>query len=449
MTTNELEFLPAALEIQDTPPLPAGRYILWAIMLLFSFAVVWATLGQVDIVGVAQGKIVPSSRVKVIQPLETGVVRTIYVNEGDHVEKGQALIELDSTQTGADREQIREQQLALKLDRARLLTILDTLKKRPVTHNQGQLTHDKFTDLTEATPAQISRQRGRAQSQLNEYHARMDVLKDEKRQRRADRGGILQRIAQLNATIPLVTERANALKGLLEKDLAPRSRWLELEQQRIEQVKERDVQKKNLMSIEAAMANISQRQAAQKAGFETQILTDLAGVQDRITALEQELIKAEKRITLQSLRAPVAGTVHQLAVHTIGGIVTPAQELMHIVPEEDAIEVEAWIANRDIGFVHNGQEAEIKVETFPFTKYGTIDAELINVSNDATPDEHLGLVYAARVKMRATTMKVKDKIVNLTPGMAVTVEVKMGKRRLIEYLTAPLLRYKDESVHER
>lgn len=122
---------------------------------------------------------------------------------------------------------------------------------------------------------------------------------------------------------------------------------------------------------------------------------------------------------------------------------------MHIVPREGAIEVEAWLANKDIGFVHEGQKAEIKVETFPFTKYGLIEAEVINVSNDATPDERLGLVYAMRVKMFKTTIKVKEKIVNLTPGMAVTVEMNMGKRKLIEFLLSPLLRYKDESVRER
>ena len=154
-------------------------------------------------------------------------------------------------------------------------------------------------------------------------------------------------------------------------------------------------------------------------------------------------------MTLQKLTAPVAGKVHQLAVHTIGGVVTPAQELMHIVPIAGNLEVEAWLPNKDIGFVEDGQPAVLKVETFPFTLYGTIDAEVINVSNDATPDERLGLVYAMRVKMHQTTMQVKEKIVNLSPGMAVTVEVNMGKRRLIEFLLSPLLKYKNEAMRER
>ncbi|MDK1030159.1 MAG: HlyD family type I secretion periplasmic adaptor subunit [Anaerolineae bacterium] len=438
---DELEFLPAALEIQETPPLPMSRYILWAIMLFFVIAITWACIGEVDIVGVAQGKIIPSGKVKIIQPLETGLVRNIFVKEGDRVEQGQALIELDTTLVGAEHTQVKEQQLALKLDRARLLSVLDYVNETDKA--------DHFIGIHEANDAQINLQRERINQQINEYTARGEALKDEKRQRQADRRAVGNRIQQLDATIPLITERVKALEDLLKKDLVARTQWLELEQERIEQVKERDIQKNNLVSLDASIANINQRLAATKAEFESQLLKELTDAENRIVVFEQEKVKAEKRITSQTLNAPVAGTVHQLAINTIGGVVTPAQELMHIIPDEGGIEVEAWLLNKDIGFVHEGQKAEIKVETFPFTKYGLIDAEIINVSNDAIPDERLGLVYAMRVKMFKTTIKVKEKIVNLTPGMAVTVEIKMGKRKLIEFLLSPLLRYKDESVRER
>lgn len=439
---EDLEFLPAALEIQETPPLPMSRYILLAIMLFFTIAIIWASIGEVDIVGVAQGKIIPSGKVKIIQPLETGVVTNILVREGEKVEAGQPLVELDTTLTGADHESIKEQQLALKLDRARQLTILDTL-------NKTQTPDDHFIELSEATPEQIRLQKERARSSLNEYRAKIEALKDEQRQRQSERNAVSQRIEQLDATIPLISERAKSLEDMAKKNMVPRVQWLELEQERIEQVKERDVQNNNLASLAAAIANINQRLAVQKAEFESQVLTELADAENRIAAFEQEKVKAEKRFMLQKLAAPVSGKVHKLAIHTIGGVVTPAQELMHIVPDEDAIEVEAWLPNKDIGFVHEGQAAEVKVETFPFTKYGVIDGEVLNISNDAIPDEHLGLVYAMRVKMHKTIMRVEEKIINLSPGMAVTVEVNLGKRRLIEYLLSPLLRYKDESVRER
>ncbi|GJM05257.1 MAG: HlyD family type I secretion periplasmic adaptor subunit [marine bacterium B5-7] len=437
----ELEFLPAALEIQQTPPLFMSRYIVWAIMTFFTVGVIWSWVGHVDIVSVAMGKIVPSSRVKIIQPLETGVIREIYVKEGDVVNAGDILIELDPTLTDADQAQTKDQQRALKLDRARIQTILDKVG------NQKQT--DYFSELTDATPAQIKLQKDRISKQLNEYYSLLAALKDEKKQRQAERGAISERIIQLDSTIPLITERAKSIADLLKKDLIPRAQWLELEQERIEQVQERNVQKSNSSMVDSAIANINQRQSAQKAEFEKTLLIELTDVENRITAFTQEMVKADNRVTLRNLTSPVTGTVHQLAIHTIGGVVTPAQELMHIIPHDDPVEVEAWLPNKDIGFVQAGQEAAIKVETFPFTKYGLVDAEVLNVSNDATPHENMGLFYAMRVKMFQTTMQVKEKLINLSPGMAVTVEVNLGKRRLIEFLLSPLLRYKDESVRER
>jgi membrane fusion protein, hemolysin D len=438
---DELEFLPAALEIQQTPPLPMARYIVWAIVTFFTIGVIWSWVGYVDIVSVAMGKIVPSSRVKIIQPLETGMVRAIYVKDGDNVQAGDVLIELDPTLTDADQMQTKEQQLALKLDRARILTILDIV--------DNEEDKDYFLELNDATPSQIKLQKDRINKQLNEYSALKAALKDEKTQRQAERAATVERIKQLDSTIPLVTERAKSLEDLLKDNMVPRVQWLELEQERIEQVQERNVQKNNSRMVDSAIANINQRLSAQKAEFEKTLLTELSDIENRISAFNQEMVKADKRVTLQKLTSPVTGTVHQLSIHTIGGVVTPAQELMHIIPHDDPVEVEAWLPNKDIGFVNEGQEAEIKVETFPFTKYGLVQGEIVTVSNDATPDENLGLVYAMRVSMEKTTMNVKDKVVNLSPGMAVTVEVNLGKRRLLEYLLTPLLRYKDESVRER
>jgi hemolysin D len=450
---DELEFLPAALEIQETPPLSLSRYILWSIMLFFCLALIWAVIGQVDIVGVAQGKIVPSGRIKTIQPVETGVVRSLRVSEGDLVHEGQPLVELDATLTGADREQLAEQQLTLRLEQERLLALLEYLTAADSDIRDPQALNrpleDRFHVLSQATDIQIARQVERMQSQIRDHEARTGALQDEQRQRQAEHAAVRQRILQLEETLPLITEQAASIAELLQKGMAARNQWLELERERIEQVRELEVQKNNLLMLEASSAGIEQRIASLRAEFESQLRSELAQTEDRLRGIDQELVKAEKRVTLQTLAAPVAGRVHQMMVHTIGGVVTPAQTLMHIVPADEAIEIEAWLPNKDIGFVQTGQDAVIKVETFPFTRYGTIAGEITHVSNDATPDEKLGLVYAVRANMRSTTVPVDGKIVNLSPGMAVTVEVKMGKRRVIEYLMSPLLRYKDESIRER
>ncbi len=151
----------------------------------------------------------------------------------------------------------------------------------------------------------------------------------------------------------------------------------------------------------------------------------------------------------QNITAPINGTVQQLQVHTIGGVVQPAQALMQIVPEDAPMEIEAWILNKDIGFVEEGQIAEIKIDTFNFTKYGIIDGTLTHIFDDAVSDEEQGLRYLANVKIDKEWMQVDKRKIRLSPGMSVAVEVKTGQRRLIEYFLSPLLRFKQESLGER
>jgi len=188
-----------------------------------------------------------------------------------------------------------------------------------------------------------------------------------------------------------------------------------------------------------------QHRAALNAQTKLRWLAELAELEIRLQSFVQEIIKAQARVNESYPAAPVAGTVQQLAVNTLGGVVGAAEKLMLIIPDGEALQIEAWISNKDIGFVHDGRTVEIKVETFPFTKYGVINGEIINVSNDAIPEENQDLVYLAQVRVARTTLWVKGKLVNLS----VTIEVNMGKRRLIEYLLTPLLRYKDEGLQER
>ncbi|MEZ5524420.1 MAG: HlyD family type I secretion periplasmic adaptor subunit [Pseudomonadales bacterium] len=200
--------------------------------------------------------------------------------------------------------------------------------------------------------------------------------------------------------------------------------------------------------LQATLQSLDGQLATLKAETQT-ALNELADTNQSISQLRQELIKAQQRNQQQVITTPIKGSVQQLATHTVGGVVTPAQELMLIVPEASQLEVEAQILNKDIGFVEEGQIAEVKIDTFNFIRYGTINAEITHLSNDAISDEKLGLVYLSRVLIKETQMLVNDKLVNLSPGMSVTVEIKTGKRRIIEYFLSPLLRYKQESIRER
>ncbi len=437
---HELQFLPAALEIQETPPSPIGRAITWSIVILFTIAILWACFGKVDIVATAQGKVIPSDRTKIIQPLEIGSVSIIHVKEGQSVKKGDPLIELDTTGTQADATRLGNEYSTAQAELARATALIIAMQSHtaPIAH---------WPNTTSADVLEPQKQL--LASQWQQHQATLSSLDNEKLRRQAELIGTEEQIKKLAATLPIITERAESLKTLADKQLAPRHTYLELEQQRIEQTQDLAIQKQRRQELIANLAQLKEQRKAEAADALNKALAELNEAKRRGQGLNQESIKADQRNQLLRLTAPVDGIVQQLAVHTIGGVVTPAQQLMVIVPKDEGIEVEAIIANRDIGFVREGQIAEVKVDAFPYTKYGAIDAELINVSNDAVADEKLGLVYSARVFLTQNAIRVEDKMINLSPGMSVTVEVKTGKRKLIEYVLSPLMQYADESVRER
>lgn len=439
---DEREFLPAALEIQETPPSPIGRAISWSIILLFTIAVIWACIGKVDIVAVAHGKIIPSARTKVIQPLEIGTVRAIHVREGQAVTAGEVLIELDATSADADEERIARELLDARMDLARTTALIKTVESAT-----GKQVIPEWP--READADAITTQQKLLNSRLHEHRAKLAGLDNQIQQRQAEQSETQEVLEKLQATLPLITERASSMKHLADGGMAARDKYLEVEQSRIEAQQDLAAAQEKLKGIQSAIRQARYQRKATEAELMNSALDRANEAEGRAEGLEQELIKAQQRSYLQQLTAPVSGVVQQLAVHTVGGVVTPAQTLMVVVPKEHNIEVEAEIANKDIGFIFAGQSAEVKVEAFPFTKYGLIDAELRNVSMDAVADEKQGLIYLARVMLKKSAIQVGERLVDLSPGMAVTVEVKTGERRLIEYIFSPLMQYISESVRER
>ncbi len=445
MPKPEHEFLPAVLEVQETPPSPLGRAVAWTLLALVTITIVWACVGEVDIVASAQGKIIPGGRDKLIQPLEAGVVRAIHVQEGQRVAAGEVLIELDATVSNADEERLGQEWRQARLDAARS----QALAAYELRGDSLRVPSGAFAGIDDVSPDQLSQHRALLQSQLNEYSARLAAFSSEVAQRQAERAGTGRLVEKLQATLPMASERATALKTLAEKNLASRQNYLELEQARLEQQHDLAAQQEHVKEIDAAIATVRRQRDALLAEIKARALAERADAERRVTAAEQELRKAEQRQRLQRLTAPVAGSVHQLEVHTLGGVVTPAQALMIIVPDDQALEVEAWLANKDIGFVEAGQIAEVKIDAFPFTKYGTLDAAVVHVSSDAVADENLGLVYKAKVHLEKATIDVGGKHIPLSPGMSVTAEIKTGKRKLIEYVLSPVMEYAGESGRER
>lgn len=432
-TPDELAFLPAALEIQETPPSPTGRALTGCLIALVFAAVAWASLGHIDIVAVAPGKVIPSDRVKVIQPLATGQVRAIHVREGQVVKRGEVLIELDPTVPQAERDRLERQLLDEQavLDRQRAFAQwLETGRAARGTLDEGL-------------------QRTLLDQRIAEHRAKLAALDQSLARGRAELQATQMRIERGERTLPLITARATSLATLAEQNLVARNSSLELEQERIEAEQDLATQRANLQSTQASILELTEQRNAlhMQAQRETSETVEDSG--RKIAALRQEIVKAKTVTEQQSLTASVDGVVQQLKVHTIGGVVTPAEELMVIVPNDQPLEVEALVFNRDIGFVTEGQAATVKVDAFPFTRYGAIDGDLLTVSKDAASDEKLGLVYPTRVRLAKTHMRIDAKDVDLSAGMAVTVEIKTGQRRLIEYFLSPLIQATGEAARER
>jgi hemolysin D len=461
---DEIAFLPAALEILETPASPVGRAMGLVIILVFATALAWACLGEVDITASAQGKIIPSGRTKVIQPFETSVVRAIHVRDGQKVKAGDVLIELDPTINEAERGQQRNDLIAAQLDIARLKAALAAVvdpdtSVDPITY---------FHPPAAASPDAVATQKRFLLDQVSEHHAKVTSQERQQAEKEAEHATAAATIAKLETLIPLLDQRVDIRETLYNHQTGSKWNYLEILQAATEQKEELKVQKKKLEQAAASVAAIIATLAQTRAEFGRTLSGELAEAQRKAGSLAHAVIKAEEKVRLQELTAPTDGVVQQLSVHTIGGVVTPAQTLLVLVPQESRLEIEAMVSNRDIGFVHEGQPVEIKIDTFNFTRYGLLHGEVLSVSNDAiardkqtdpTKPGNTGeptsepkgqeLSYAARVSMDRTQMQVEDKVVNLSPGMAVTVEIKTGSRRIINYLLSPLLKYRHESLRER
>ncbi len=435
---DEVEFLPAALEVLESPPSPTARYTFWTLTALLIIGLAWSFIGELDIVAVADGRTIPAGQTKVIQPLEQGIVRAIRVQNGQHVKAGERLVELDPTTAGADMRRLTAELIAARLDAARLeasASPADALRR--FAPPAGTPKH--LVDLHTAMLA----------SQVDEHLSRLAGLDSELQRRNAERKTVEADIARLENALPLLRSRSQARTELADKGFGSRLLALELQQQQIEMEYALKGQRHRREESAAAVEALQRQRRQIQSEYLKVVLSQRDESQRKAAGLEEEFLKAQQRHGLQTLTAPLDGVVQQLAIHTIGGVVTPAQVLMVIVPDNTPLEVEATVQNRDIGFIQPGQDVEVKIETFLFTKYGTIPGKVISVSRDAVQDEKRGLIYPIRIALERSAINVDGRQVDLGAGMALTAEVKTDRRRVIDYLLSPIARYRQESLRER
>jgi hemolysin D len=436
---HELAFLPAQLELVETPVHPAPHWTMRIIVILTILILLIGVFGKLDIVVSAKGKFVPDERVKVIQPAITGVVREILVHDGQLVKAGQLLVKLDTTQAAADADKAVSSKLDAELGAGRANALLAAQ-------------HDNHPPLVEnvdgAPEARMLEAQRFAEGAYREYQDNIDSAQAELLKQEAALDSTRQEIAKLQATAPLAREQANDYRSLAGEKYVAQSDYLDKEQTALGQEHELAAQQSHARELAAGIAEQRADIESTASKFRRDQLNELEKDTQQVTQSRDDETKAQTRQALLSLSAPVGGTVQQLATHTLGGVVTTAQALMEIVPD-DTLEVEAQLENRDIGFVDVGQTAAIKVEAFPYTRYGFIQGTVVSVSNDAVQDKKSGLTFPVRIRLSTSRIHVENKWITLTPGMEITADIKTGKRSVAGYFLGPLMENAQESMRER
>ncbi|MYM37526.1 HlyD family type I secretion periplasmic adaptor subunit [Duganella sp. FT94W] len=409
---REAEFLPASLALQETPVSPSARLLARLMVAMVLVLLAWAYFGQIDIVVNAMGQIVPGARTKLIAAVEVASVKAVHVEEGQAVRRGDVLVELDASAFDAERDKAVGDRGMYVLQAARsqaLMAAIDAMRKPllPPVPGIGAAQHLAAQQYLEG--------------QYLDFAAKVKKADDD-----------VQRCTQ---ALPLARKQVDDYRELTQSHDVPYHAYLEKEQ--------------TLIDLEGQLAAARNQRGALIAEGRRTALDALTEANRLAAGLTQDALRAASQSRLQVLRAPVDGTVQQLTVHTVGGVVPAAQPLMSVVPTDAQVEIEAVLENKDMGFVREGQTAEVKVDAYEYTKYGTIPAHVVHLSHDAVADEKKNMTYLARVVLDRAWVLVDGQRQPLAPGMTVSVEIKTGSRRVVEYVLSPLLQHGRESFNER
>lgn len=426
----------AAAGLAQHPPALAARMVSLGICAMAALAVAYACVARLDVVITAQGKVIPSGRSKTVQPLEPGVVRHIAVRDGQRVKAGDVLLELDPTTTEADRDRLQQELWEAGTDAARLQALAGA---------------GAMAAPADVPAAVVARQRALLASRQAEQQARLASLEADHARRSADRDAIAAALDRMRQSLPLVKKKHEMREELSRTGHIAEAGLIDTRLELINLEKEIAVQTNRLHEADAGIRGVASQRSQTVAEFQARSGGELAEALRKQGSLQQELVKAQQRRELQVLRAPIDGVVQQLAVTTVGGVVTQAQPLLTIVPEHAPLEVEAQVMNRDVGHIRAGQRVVTKIETFDFTRFGYIEGEVQWVGTDAVQDPKLGAVYPVRIKLHASQTPHATAGVRgiVAPGMAVVADVRTDSRRMIEYFLAPMLRYQQEALRER
>ena len=432
-TKDKHEFTPLLVEIEERPTSPLGRSLLWALLAFITIGLLWLFLAKIDIVVSARGKVVPDGEIKTLQPVETGVISSILITEGQHVKKGQVLMEIDPSVTESDLASKQQNLALLELETDRLNALIND---RPFIPNPGC-----------KESAAISTQQLMYISTKSAYEQQRQVLQEQIRQNdeatqtaKADKSRLKQLLASAK-------EREDRLKEVL--DIIAKKDYEDAKNQRVEYQEQLTMKEHVIAQSNGKLHELNQQLKLTAQEYRNKLLAELTQKSKEATALRTEVETIAFRHSKQHITAPVDGYIGKLLVHTVGGVVTPAEKLVTLIPKDVPLIIKATVQNQDIGFITKGMDVAVKIDTFDFQKYGLINGKVKHIANDAIEDEKLGPVYEISIEPTNTTLKVEGQILPIRAGMSVTAELKVGKRRVIEFFIYPMIKYLDEGLSVR
>ncbi|MCS3926223.1 hemolysin D [Bradyrhizobium elkanii] len=465
-TRSDHEFLPAALEILEMPPSPVGIALLWIICLLACSVLAWSYWSRIDVVAVAQGKIQPSGRVKIIQPREPGTIVTIHVQNGQLVTEGQELVGLESGEADADVNELAARLGAFRGESIRRRAALRAIEAR-------QRAESSAIEWDEDIPGEIREREALVlRGVLDQLNVKVAELEAEKRQKQLERDLYSATSNALETLVATLQERVDMRSSLVRTGSGSKADLIDSLERLQDQKAKLATARGQFAESEASLDVLSERIGGSYSDFAAENLQKLVEAEREIDGIQHRLAKARVRQKHMVLRSPIAGRVSAMSVTTLGQVVNTGEEIMRIVPEAVGLEIECYIPNRDIGFVRPGQAAVVKIESLPFTRYGTINATLLNIQHDAIPEpdanqtegnpirplENRGfagaqrtqnLVFPATLRPEVVSVVADGAAVPLSPGMAVSVEIKTGSRRILEYVFSPLVEITARAFKER
>lgn len=429
-TKDKHEFRPLLVEIEERPINPLGRTLLWTIIALIVLASAWLYFAKIDVVVSARGKVIPDGEIKILQPIETGVISSILVKEGEMVKEGQTLMEIDPSVTETDLESKKATLALLEMEMRRLSALIED---KPFDIDDGRY------DATDAATQQLIY----LTTKLSQEQS-LQMIEKQMQQVREQIGAAEIDIERLTKLAENAREHEERLFKVI--DIVARNEYESVRKERIDYDDQIRMKRHEVSQLEVKSKELSSQKQYTIQDYNNKLLDELTAKSKEATALKVEVRAIEFKKSKQRITAPVDGYIGKLMVHTIGGVVTPAEKLISVIPKDVPLVIKATVMNQDIGFIKDGMEAAIKIDTYNFQKYGLLRGIVKHISDDSIDDEKLGPVFEVYIEPTEKTLFVEGETVTLNSGMSVTAELKVGKRRIIEFFIYPMIRYLDEGL---